>query len=127
MFVKANKSGSSYGVEKINFFSEMKKSVENCFKYDDELIIEEYIDGREISVGMIDYKNETIVLPPTEIVTKKEFFDYDAKYNGLSEEITPARINDFKKKQLDRICLKITNYRMKGLCRMTLFIKSIFS
>ena len=124
-FVKANKSGSSYGIEKINFFSEMKKSVENCFKYDDELIIEEYIDGREISVGMIDYKNETLVLPPTEIVTKKEFFDYDAKYNGLSEEITPARINDFKKKQLDKICLKIHQLlRMKGLCRADFIYKN---
>ena len=93
-FVKANKAGSSFGVTKVYSKEELPKAIEVAFEEDDELIIESFLDGTEVSVGVIRYKGEVTVLPITEIVTDNDFFDYEAKYLGKSEEITPARISE---------------------------------
>jgi D-alanine-D-alanine ligase len=92
-FVKANKAGSSYGISKVYKKEQLKFAIENAYKEDDEIIIEGFLDGTEVSVGVIRYKGETKVLPITEIVTENDFFDYEAKYEGKSQEITPARIS----------------------------------
>lgn len=92
-FVKANKAGSSYGISKVYKKKQLKFAIENAYKEDDEIIIEGFLDGIEVSVGVIRYKGETKVLPITEIVTENDFFDYEAKYEGKSQEITPARIS----------------------------------
>ena len=92
-FVKANKAGSSFGITKVYKKEKLKDAISFAFKEDDEIIIEEFLDGTEISVGVITYKGKTKVLPITEIVSNNDFFDYKAKYLGESQEITPARIS----------------------------------
>ncbi len=92
-FVKANRAGSSYGVSKVHESAAFLPAIENAFGEDNEIIIESFLDGIEVSVGVISYKGETTVLPITEIVTENDFFDYEAKYLGKSQEITPARIS----------------------------------
>lgn len=91
-FVKPNKSGSSFGISKVHEKEDFMTAVENAYKEDNEIIIESFLDGTEVSVGVINYKGEIIVLPITEIVSENDFFDYEAKYLGKSQEITPARL-----------------------------------
>ncbi|CAL2101205.1 D-alanine--D-alanine ligase [Tenacibaculum sp. 190130A14a] len=91
-FVKPNNAGSSFGISKVNKKEELTAAIEKAFKEDSEILIESFLDGTEVSVGVIDYKNETKVLPITEIVSENDFFDYEAKYEGKSQEITPARL-----------------------------------
>lgn len=93
-FVKPNKSGSSFGISKVKSKEELLPAIEVAYKEDNEIIIESFLDGTEVSVGVINYKGETKVLPMTEIVSENDFFDYEAKYLGKSQEITPARISD---------------------------------
>ena len=93
-FVKANKAGSSFGVSKVHQKEDLAKAIEVAFTEDDEILIESFLDGIEVSVGVINYNGKTLVLPPTEIVSENDFFDYEAKYLGKSQEITPARISE---------------------------------
>ncbi len=95
LFVKPNNNGSSYGISKIKSFEELKNAVEEALKFDNEVLVEEGISGKEVTCGVYQYKNEIIVLPICEIVAEKhEFFDYKAKYtSGESDEIIPARIH----------------------------------
>lgn len=103
VFVKPNQSGSSLGISKVKEQSELIAATEIAFKEDDEILIESFLDGMEVSVGVIDFKGETIVLGITEIVPQNEFFDYEAKYEGASEEITPARIDAETTKRVEEI------------------------
>ncbi|MFP3598500.1 D-alanine--D-alanine ligase [Chryseobacterium sp. SIMBA_029] len=103
LFVKPNQSGSSLGITKVKEKSELIAATEVAFKEDDEILIESFLDGMEVSVGVIDFKGETIVLGITEIVPTNEFFDYEAKYEGASEEITPARIDEETTKRVEEI------------------------
>ncbi|MFT5736732.1 MAG: D-alanine-D-alanine ligase [Maribacter sp.] len=99
-FVKANKSGSSYGITKVHKKEDLQHAIEVAYKEDDEIIIEEFLEGTEVSVSVLKYKGETTVLPITEIVTENDFFDYEAKYEGKSQEITPARISKIQKEKV---------------------------
>ncbi|GLB52099.1 D-alanine--D-alanine ligase [Neptunitalea chrysea] len=92
-FVKANNAGSSFGVTKVHKAEDMMNAIEVAFKEDDEIIIESFLSGTEVSVGVINYQGTVTVLPITEIVSENDFFDYEAKYLGKSQEITPARIS----------------------------------
>ncbi|WP_447636492.1 D-alanine--D-alanine ligase [Flavobacterium microcysteis] len=92
-FVKPNQSGSSLGVSKVNDLSEFDKALDFAFAEDSDILIESYLKGTEVSVGVLNYKNETKVLGLTEIVSHNDFFDYEAKYLGKSDEITPARLS----------------------------------
>jgi D-alanine-D-alanine ligase len=92
-FVKPNCSGSSFGVSLINNADDLNNAIEMALKEDNEVLIEEYIKGTELTCGLVKLKYKELVFPVTEIVSKKQFFDYEAKYTaGMSEEITPARI-----------------------------------
>ncbi len=93
-FVKANRSGSSFGVSKVYEASQLDQAIADAFAVDDEIIIESFLDGIEVSVGVYQIGDDVIALPPTEIVSENDFFDYEAKYLGKSQEITPARISD---------------------------------
>jgi D-alanine--D-alanine ligase len=99
-FVKANRAGSSYGVSKVYQKDELQKAIETAFKEDDQVIIESFLEGTEVSVGVITYKGEVMVLPITEIISENDFFDFEAKYQGKSQEITPARINPTQEKNV---------------------------
>ena len=103
LFVKPNQSGSSLGISKVKAKSELAAAIEFAFKEDDEILIESFLNGMEVSVGVIDYKGETIVLGITEIVPHKEFFDYEEKYEGASEEITPARLDEETRYKVEKI------------------------
>ncbi len=92
-FVKPNQSGSSLGISKVKSFEELQPALEKAFKEDQEVLIESFLDGTEVSVGVVKFRGETTVVGITEIVSHNEFFDYEAKYEGASEEITPARID----------------------------------
>ncbi|MDR6158776.1 MULTISPECIES: D-alanine--D-alanine ligase [Chryseobacterium] len=118
VFVKPNQSGSSLGISKVKEKSELIAATETAFKEDDEILIESFLNGMEVSVGVIDYKGETIVLGITEIVPKNEFFDYEAKYEGASEEITPARIDDETRIRVEEIAKRAYNsLGMSGFSR----------
>jgi len=120
-FVKANKAGSSYGISKVYEKSKLKEAIEIAYKEDDEIIIEAFLDGTEVSVGVIKYEGSTKVLPITEIVTENDFFDYEAKYEGKSKEITPARLT--KEQQL-----KVTDLAKRAyeVLKMTGYSRSEF-
>ncbi|WP_268223819.1 D-alanine--D-alanine ligase [Sinomicrobium oceani] len=106
-FVKANKAGSSFGVSKVHREEDLMQAIEYSFKEDDEIIIESFLDGTEVSVGVIRYRGETTVLPITEIVSENDFFDYNAKYMGQSQEITPARLPDEMTAKVSEIAKKV--------------------
>lgn len=103
VFVKPNQSGSSLGISKVKEKSELAAGIEFAFKEDDEVLIESFLNGMEVSVGVVDFHGETVVLGITEIVPHKEFFDYEAKYEGASEEITPARIDEETREKVEKI------------------------
>lgn len=106
LFVKPNQSGSSLGISKVKEISELPAALDFAFAEDEEILIESFLNGTEVSVGVLDYHGKTIVLGITEIVPHKEFFDYEAKYEGASEEITPARIDDETRKKVEEIAIR---------------------
>ncbi len=117
-FVKPNKSGSSFGISKVKTQDELLYAIANAYKEDDEIIIESFLDGTEVSVGVINYKGEITVLPITEIVSENDFFDYEAKYLGKSQEITPARITEEIAEKVRNAAKKAyTILKMKGFSR----------
>lgn len=92
-FVKPNDSGSSFGVTKVKHEKDMETAIETAYKESLEVLIESFMDGREVACGVLIEKGKIRVLPVTEIIPKNEFFDYEAKYTpGRSEEITPAQM-----------------------------------
>jgi len=124
-FVKANRAGSSYGISKVYKESKLVEAVEFAYKEDDEVLIEEYLDGVEVSVGVITYKGKVTVLPITEIVSENDFFDFEAKYLGKSQEITPARISSEQEKQVREIAEKVyRTLRLEGMSRAEYIYKN---
>ncbi|AXT20854.1 D-alanine--D-alanine ligase [Flavobacteriaceae bacterium AU392] len=123
-FVKANKAGSSFGITKVYKKEDLKRAVKTAFDEDDEVIIESFLDGTEVSVGVITYKGKTKVLPITEIVSENDFFDYKAKYLGESQEITPARISDEMAKKVTVVAKQVYEIlKMKGFSRSEFIFK----
>ncbi len=112
-FVKANRAGSSYGISKVYKKEKIKAAIDIAFSEDNEVIIESFLDGTEVSVGVINYENEVKVLPITEIVSENDFFDYEAKYQGKSQEITPARISKVQETNVTKLAASI--YKILGL------------
>ena len=94
VFVKPNNGGSSIGMSKVKLAAELQAALDKAFKEDDQVLVEEFIKGRELTIGVFKSKGEVIALPITEIIAKNEFFDFEAKYEGASEEITPAKIDN---------------------------------
>lgn len=94
IFVKPNVGGSSFGVTKVKSEEEVQKAVEKAFAEGDQVILESYMKGTEITCGMYKTKEKTVVFPITEVVSENEFFDFDAKYKGQVSEITPARLSE---------------------------------
>ena len=107
VFVKPNDGGSSFGVTKVTEASQLKSAVEKAFSEGREVIIERFIEGTEITCGCYKTRTKQIALPITEVVTDNEFFDFDAKYNGQVEEITPARISGELTDRIQRQTLEI--------------------
>jgi len=120
VFVKPNNGGSSIGMSKVNSPSEeLGAAIEKAFKEDEQVLVEEFIKGRELTIGVLKSKGKIIALPITEIITKKEFFDYEAKYLGASQEITPAEIDDHIASQIKEEAIKIYQiFNCRGIIRI---------
>ncbi len=115
MFIKPNNGGSSVGMSKVHNVAGLHDAFERAFKEDHEVLVEEFIKGREFSIGIARLDGHIKVLPATEIISKKEFFDYEAKYTpGASEEITPADIPAAKNKEIAEI---VTEVYLRLNCR----------
>jgi D-alanine-D-alanine ligase len=123
-FVKPNDSGSSFGVTKVKKEPELMPAIETAFKESNEVLIEAFMDGREVACGVVKTKNRTLVLPVTEIISKNEFFDYEAKYiAGMSEEITPAGMPSVITNEIQKLSLFIFNLLgCKGIVRVDFIV-----
>jgi len=93
-FVKPAADGSSFGVSKVKDKDQLAPAIRKAMLESSEIMVEQFLDGTEISIGVYKTREKSVVLPATEVVTQNEFFDYDAKYNGQVQEITPARLSD---------------------------------
>ena len=126
VFVKPNNGGSSIGMSKVNEANELQAALDKAFKEDDQILIEEFIKGREFTIGVYKTKGEIIVLPITEIKinAEKDFFDFEAKYQGKSEEITPAKIDHSMTEQLQSAAKRV--YQILN-CRGVVRIDFIYS
>ncbi len=94
LFVKPNNGGSSIGMSKVTEAAALQPALDKAFREDDQVLVEEYIKGREFTVGVFKTKGKILVLPITEVATTNVFFDFEAKYSGKSEETTPAKIEE---------------------------------
>jgi len=102
-FVKPANDGSSFGVSKVVKPDQMAAAMRKAMMESDEVMIEQFLEGTEITVGCYKTRDKQVVFPVTEVVTKNEFFDYDAKYNGQVDEITPARIPEEQAKRAQQL------------------------
>ena len=118
-FVKPNNGGSSVATSKVYVKKKMADAIEEAFKHDHEVIIEEFLKGKEVTCGVFFDGEKIITLPITEIVPHNDFFDYDAKYNGQSDEITPARLPKKIYNQVQKLTAEIYNlFNIQGLVRI---------
>ena len=123
LFVKTNNSGSSFGVSKVKNTEELKKNIKNLIGLGNGILVEESLNGIEVSVGLMEYKGKIKVFGITEIITENDFFDYEAKYMGKSNEITPAKIPN-KISDNVKTCAKLIyeNLRLSGFARIDFII-----
>lgn len=106
-FIKSNVGGSSFGCTKVKERDKVMWAIERAFEEGSEVICESYLKGTEVTCGVYKTKNKAVAFPITEVVTKREFFDYEAKYNGQVDEITPARVPDEMRDRVQAMTLKI--------------------
>ena len=127
VFVKPNESGSSLGVSKVKQVQELLPAIEKAFSEDNQVLIEEFIEGRELTIGVYKTSGYLHALPATEIVSKNEFFDYEAKYTpGVTKEITPAKIDNNLKEQLENKAMYIYRHlNCRGVVRMDFILQKI--
>jgi D-alanine-D-alanine ligase len=119
LFVKPNSGGSSIGMSKVAKAEELVAAIEKAFKEDEQVLVEEFISGREFTVGVFKTTKEIIVLPITEIISRKEFFDFEAKYQGMSEEVTPARIDERMTEKIKTAARKVYEvFNCRGVVRI---------
>ena len=125
IFVKPNDGGSSFGVTKVKEASQLQPAIAKAFAEGDEVILESFISGTEVTCGCYKVKGKEVIFPLTEVVTKNEFFDFNAKYNGESDEITPARISPELTEKVQRKASKIYDILgAKGLIRVDFIIEA---
>lgn len=123
LFIKPNDGGSSFGTTKVKNEEDIQPAIRKAFDEGREVILESFIAGTEVTCGCYKVKDKQYVFPPTEVVTDNEFFDFDAKYNGQVDEITPARISDELTEKIQRRTLKIYDLLgAKGLIRVDYII-----
>ncbi|MEO6135240.1 MAG: D-alanine--D-alanine ligase [Ginsengibacter sp.] len=120
VFVKPNNGGSSIGMSKVELPDEtLEVALEKAFKEDEQVLVEEFISGREFSIGVFKTKGKIIALPMTEIVAKNSYFDYESKYEGGSTEITPAKISDDMLEKINNAATKIyETFNCRGVVRI---------
>ena len=118
-FVKPNNGGSSIGMSKVNNAQELQPALQKAFKEDEQILVEEFIKGREFTIGVYKTRGNIICLPMTEIISKNDFFDFEAKYEGKSEEVTPAKATEKITQQIKETAEKIYKvFNCKGIVRI---------
>lgn len=125
LFIKPNNGGSSIGMSKVKTWEELPEALDKAFAEDKQVLVEEFVSGREFSIGIFKGKGKITVLPATEIVSSKEFFDYEAKYvPGVTEEITPGRMTEEEVERVGRIVTKVyEKLNCKGAVRIDYFLQ----
>ena len=125
LFIKPNNGGSSIGMTKVKTWDELSEALDKAFAEDSQVLVEEFVSGREFSVGIFKENGQITVLPATEIVSSREFFDYEAKYvPGVCEEITPGRMNSEEVARVERIAKKVyAVLNCKGAVRIDYFLQ----
>ncbi len=125
VFVKPNAGGSSFGVTKVKSQDELVAAIEKAWVESDEALIEEFIDGKEFTCGLVKLKNQEYIFPVTEVLPKNEFFDFEAKYTkGMTDEITPARISDELTKNIQQLASRVYDLcNCKGIVRVDFILK----
>lgn len=120
VFVKPNNGGSSIGMSKVLTPAALPVALEKAFNEDEQVLVEEFIKGREFTIGVFKTKEEIIILPVTEVISKKDFFDYEAKYTaGMSTEVTPAEIPEGILEKLTQNARKVYElFNCRGIVRM---------
>ncbi|MEJ7694085.1 D-alanine--D-alanine ligase [Daejeonella sp.] len=126
LFIKPNSGGSSIGMSKVKFDAELPGALDKAFNEDTQVLVEEFIQGREFSVGVYNGKNGITVLPATEVIPSNDFFDFEAKYTpGATEEITPGRMNDQEKSNVERIVKDVyIKLNCRGMVRIDYFLQA---
>jgi D-alanine-D-alanine ligase len=125
-FIKPNKSGSSVGVTKIYQISEVETAIQKAFEHDDEVLLQQFAKGRELACGVYSLKGKVIVLPVTEIISAKDFFDYEAKYTeGMAQEITPAQVTEAETIECQRMTAYLYDkFNCRGIVRFDYFLNN---
>lgn len=123
-FVKPAAGGSSFGVSKVKRIEDIAPAIEKALTESDEVVIESFLDGTEVTCGLYKTKKRTVIFPLTEVVSSNEFFDYEAKYTpGIASEITPARVSDEIRDKVQSIASKVYDIlNMKGIVRIDFII-----
>lgn len=125
-FVKPNNGGSSIGMSKVKHADDLQSALDKAFKEDSQVLIEEFVEGREFSVGVFKTKGKIVVLPATEVIPANEFFDFEAKYTpGATEEITPGRMSDEEKNRVEQIVADVyEKLNCNGIVRIDYFLEN---
>ncbi len=124
VFVKPNNGGSSIGMSKVYDAIDLEPAIQKAFNEDDQVLVEQMIKGREFTVGVFKTKGNIIVLPITEIITRKDFFDYEAKYEGASTEITPAEVDEASAHKIRDTAKKIyAIFNCRGVVRIDFILE----
>jgi len=124
-FVKPNNGGSSIGMSKVKTVEELDAALEKAFNEDAQVLVEEFVEGREFSIGVFKTKGKIVVLPTTEVKTKNEFFDFDAKYTpGVTEEITPGDMTEEEKARVEQVVAEVyQRLNCRGIVRIDYFLE----
>lgn len=119
VFVKPNNGGSSIGMSKVYEAKELEAAIQKAFKEDDQVLVEQMIKGREFTIGVFKTKGIIVTLPITEVISKKDFFDYEAKYEGASTEVTPAELDEVSADKIRDAAKKIYSvFNCRGVVRI---------
>lgn len=124
-FVKPNQGGSSLGMTKVKAADQLLQAIEKAFEIDDQVLVESFLQGREVTCGVIPWHGGVRALPPTEIISENEFFDFAAKYEGQSQEVTPAPISEAQTQSIQSLAERIyMKLRCRGMVRVDFMIVS---
>ena len=126
VFVKPNSGGSSFGITKVKSKEALIEAIEKAWEESPEALVEEFIEGKEFTCGLVKLKGQEFIFPVTEVLPKNEFFDFEAKYTkGMTDEITPARISPELTKECQQLALKIYDLcNCKGIVRVDFILKN---
>ena len=125
LFVKPNNGGSSIGMSKVKSFDDLQTALDKAFNEDSQVLVEEFVKGREFSIGVFKTRGKIVVLPTTEVKTKNEFFDFDAKYTpGVTEEITPGEMSEEEKARVEQVVADVyQRLNCRGIVRIDYFLQ----